>query len=109
MICFTITEGNKLQVEQYGGERHTFPVPELAIHDEGIEIRHWPAEVFKRFLAVTEFPEHYYFSEEAWQRCNHSLPNYFQRRMAACHQRERAAAEGITFYLSIPALLGLLK
>ena len=67
-------------------------------------------DVFKRFLAVTEFPEHYYFSKEAWQQhCNPEAPGYFQRRMAACHQRERAAAEGTIFHLSIPALLGLLK
>ena len=102
---------NQLKVQQYGGEVHTFPVPELEIHDDGIKISHWSAEVFSRFLAITEFPEHYYFSQEAWQQhCTPGLPGYFQRRMAACHQRESAAPDAITFHpLSIPALMGLLK
>ena len=102
---------NQLKVQQYGGEVHTFPVPELEIHDDGIEISHWSAEVFNRFLAITEFPEHYYFSQEAWQQhCTPGLPGYFQRRMAACHQRESPAPHAITFHpLSIPALMGLLK
>ena len=103
-------EANKLKVQQYGGEIHTFPVPELEIHDDGIEISHWSAEVFSRFLAITEFPEHYYFSQEAWQQhCTPGLPDYFQRRMAACHQRESAAPDATTLHLSIPALKGLLK
>ena len=104
-------EANRLKVEQYGGEWHTFPVPELEIHDDGIKISNWPAAVFHRFLAVTEFPEYYYFSEEAWQQhCNPEAPGYFQRRMAACQQRERAAPGTINFQpLSIPALMGLLK
>ena len=102
---------NQLKVQQYGGEVHTFPAPELEIHDDGIKISHWSAEVFSRFLAITEFPEHYYFSQEAWQQhCTHGLPGYFQRRMAAYHQRESAAPDAITFHpLSIPALMGLLK
>ena len=104
-------EANRLKVEQYGGEINPFPVPELKIHDEGIEISNWPVEVFQRFLAVTEFPEHYYLSEDAWQQhCNPSQPRYFQRRMEACHQRERATPGANTFRpLSIPALMGLLK
>ena len=103
-------EANKLKVQEYGGEVHTFPVPELEIHDDGIEISHWSAEVFSRFLAITEFPEHYYFSQEGWQgHCTPGLPDYFQRRMAACHQRESAAPDATTFHLSIPALMGLLK
>ena len=103
-------EANKLKIQQYGGEVHTFPVPELAIHDDGIEISNWSAEVLSRFLAITEFPEHYYFSQEAWQQhCTPGLPGYFQRRMAACHQRESAAPDATTFHLSIPALWGLLK
>ena len=104
-------EANKLTVEQYGGESHSFPVPKLEIHNDGLEISNWSEEVFKRFLAVTEFPERYYFSEDAWQQhCNPEPPLYFQPRMTACHQRERAASEAITFHpLSIPTLLGLLK
>ena len=102
---------NKLKVQQYGGEIHTFPVPELEIHDDGIEISHWSAEVFSRFLAITEFPKHYYFSQEAWQRhCPPGLPGYFQSGMATCHKRESAAPDAISFHpLSIPALTGLLK
>ena len=64
------------------------------------------------FLAVTEFPEHYYFSlEEAWQQhCTTEVPGYLQRRTAAFRQRERAAPDAHTFKpLSIPALMGLLK
>ena len=103
-------EANKLKVQQYGGETHTFPVPELEIHDGGIEINNWSAEVFRRFLAITEFPEHYYFSQEVWQRhCTPGLPGDSQRRMTACHQRESAAPDATTFHLSIPALMGLLK
>ena len=104
-------KANKLTVEQYGGESHSFPVPKLEIHDDGLEISNWSEDVFNRFLAVTEFPERYYFSEDAWQQhCNPEPPLYFQRRMAACQQSERAAPEAITFHpLSIPALLGLLK
>jgi hypothetical protein len=103
-------EANRLKVEQYGGEQHTFPVPELEIHDNGIEISHWPVDVFRRFLAVTEFPEHYYFSEDTWQQhCNSEASGYFQRRMAACHQRERAAPEVTFQVLSVPVLMGLLK
>ena len=104
-------EANRLKVEQYGGEINPFPVPELKIHDEGIEISNWPVEVFQRFLAVTELPEHYYLSEDAWQQhCNPSQPRYFQHRMEACHQRERATPDANTFQpLSIPLLMGLLK
>ena len=101
---------NQLKIQQYGGGIHNFPVPELEIHNDGIEIRNWSAEVFSRFLAITEFPEHYYFSQEAWQQhCTPGLPGYFQCRMAACHQRESAAPDATTFHLSIPALMGLLK
>ena len=102
---------NQLKVQQYGGEIHTFPVPELEIHDDGIAISHWSAEVFSRFLAITEFPEHYYFSQEAWQRhYPPGLPGYIQPGMATCHQRESTAPDAITFHpLSIPALMGLLK
>ena len=102
---------NRLKIEQYGGETHLFPIPELEIRDDGIEISNWSDKVFKDFLDVTEFPEHYYLSEDAWQQhCSPELPVYFQRRMKACHQRERATPEDITFQpLSIPALMGLLK
>ena len=104
-------EANRLKVEQYGGEIHSFPVPELKIHDNGIEISNWPTRVFQRFLAVTEFPEHYYLSKDAWQKhCNPGSPGYFQRRMVACPQRERAAIDTIVFQpLSIPVLIALLK
>ena len=104
-------EARTLKIEQYGGERHTFPAPELEIHDDGLEISNWTDEVFNHFLAVTEFPEHYYFSEEAWQQhCTPEVPGYLQRRVAAFHQRERAAPDAHTFKpLSIPALMGLLK
>ena len=104
-------EANTLKIEQYGGEIHTFPAPELKIHDDGLEISNWTDEVFNHFLAVTEFPEHYYFSEEAWQQhCTPEVPGYLQRRTAAFHQRERAAPDAHTFQpLSIPALMGLLK
>ena len=104
-------KANTLKIEQYGGEIHTFPAPELKIHHKGLVISHWTGEVFNRFLAVTEFPEHYYFSKEAWQQhCTPEVPGYFQRRTAACHQRERAAPDTHTFQpLSIPALMGLLK
>ena len=104
-------EANTLKIEQYGGERHTFPAPELKIHDDGLEISNWTDEVFNHFLAVTEFPEHYYFSEEAWQQhCTPEVPGYLQRRTAAFRQRERAAPDAHTFQpLSIPTLIGLLK
>ena len=104
-------EANQLMIEQYGGERHSFPVPELKMHDDGLEISNWTAEVFNHFLAVTEFPKHYYFSEEAWQQyCNPGIPGYFHRRMAACYQRKGAAPDAITFHpFSIPVLMGLLK
>ena len=104
-------EANTLQIEQYGGERHTLPAPELKIHDDGLEISNWTDEIFNHFLAVTEFPEHYYFSEEAWQQhCTPEVPGYLQRRTAAFRQRERAAPDAHTFKpLSIPALMGLLK
>ena len=104
-------EANTLKIEQYGGEIHTFPAPELKIHDDGLEISNWTDEIFNHFLAVTEFPEHYYFSEEAWQQhCTPEVPGYLQRRAAAFRQRERAAPDAHTFKpLSIPALMGLLK
>ena len=104
-------EARTLKIEQYGGERHTFPAPELKIHDDGLEISNWTDEVFNHFLAVTEFPEHYYFSEEAWQQhCTPEVLGYLQRRTVAFHQRERAAPDAHTFQpLSIPALMGLLK
>ena len=104
-------EANTLKIEQYGGEIHTFPAPELEIHDDGLEISNWTDEVFNHFLAVTEFPEHYYFSKEAWQQhCSPEVPGYFQRRTAACHRRERAAPDAHTFQpFSIPALWALLK
>ena len=104
-------KANTLKIEQYGGEIHTFLAPELKIHHEGLVISNWTGEVFNRFLAVTEFPERYYFSKEAWQQhCTPEVHGYFQRRTAACHQRERAAPDTHTFQpLSIPALMGLLK
>ena len=104
-------EANRLQVEQYGGEIHSFPVPELKIHDNGIEISNWSARVFQHFLTVTEFPEHYYLSKDAWHKhCNPDPPGYFQRRMAACPQRERTVPDTIAFQpLSIPLLMALLK
>ncbi len=102
---------NRLKIEQYGGETYPFPIPELEIRDDGIEISNWSDKVFKDFLDVTEFPEHYYLSEDAWQQhCSSEVPSYFQRRMAACHQRQRTAPETIAFQpISIPALMGLLK
>ena len=104
-------EENRLKVEQYGGKIHSFPVPELKIHDNGIEISNWSTRVFQRFLAVTEFPEHYYLSKDAWQKhCNPGSPGYFQRRMATCPQRERTAPDVIAFQpFSIPLLMALLK
>ena len=108
-------EANKLTIEQYGGATHRFPAPKLEIRDEGIEISNWSAELFQRFLAVTEFPEHYYLTEDAWQQhCNPEQPLYVQRRVqrriAVCHQMDRTAPDAITFRpLSIPALMGLLK
>ena len=104
-------EANRLQVEKYGGEIHSFPIPELKIHDNGIEISNWSARVFQHFLTVTEFPEHYYLSKDAWHKhCNPDPPGYFQRRMAACPQRERTVPDTIAFQpLSIPMLMALLK
>ena len=104
-------EANRLQVEQYGGKIHSFPVPELKIHDNGIEISNWSARVFQHFLTVTEFPEHYYLSKDAWHKhCNPDPPGYFQRRMATCQQKERTAPDTIAFQpLSIPVLVALLK
>ena len=104
-------EANSLKVEQYGGKIHSFPVPELKIHDNGIEISNWSAWVFQHFLAVTEFPKHYYLSKDAWQKhCNPDPPDYFQRRMAACPQREITTPDTIAFQpLSIPLLMALLK
>ena len=104
-------EANRLKVEQYSGEIHSFPVPELKIHDNGIEISNWSTRVFQRFLAVTEFPEHYYLSKDAWQKhCNPDPPGYFQRRMGTCQQRERTAPDAIAFQpFSIPLLMALLK
>ena len=104
-------EANRLKVEQYGGEIHSFPIPELKIHDNGIEISNWSARVFQHFLTVTEFPEHYYLSKDAWHKhCNPDPPGYFQRRMAACPQRERTVPDTIAFQpLSIPMLMALLK
>ena len=104
-------EANRLQVEQYGGKIHSFPVPELKIHDNGIEISNWSARVFQHFLTMTEFPEHHYLSKDAWKKhCNPGPPGYFQRRMAACQQRERTALDTIAFQpLSIPVLMALLK
>ena len=105
-------EANSLMIEQYGGETHLFPIPELEIHDDGIEIANWSTKEFKHFLRVTEFPEHYYLSEDAWQRfCNPEGPVYIQRRRAAaCERRSGTAPETIAFQpLSISALMGLLK
>ena len=104
-------EANRLKVEQYGGKIHSFLVPELKIHDNGIEISNWSARVFQHFLTVTEFPEHYYLSKDAWHKhCNPDPPGYFQRRMAACPQRERTVPDTIAFQpLSIPMLMALLK
>ena len=104
-------EANRLKVEQYGGEIHSFPVPELKIHDNGIEISNWSARVFQHFLTVTEFPEHYYLSKDAWQKhCNSDSSGHFQRRMAACPQREITTPDTIAFQpLSIPLLMALLK
>ena len=104
-------EANRLKVEQYSGKIHSFPVPELKIHDNGIEISNWSTRMFQHFLAVTEFPEHYYLSKDAWQKhCNPDPPGYFQRRMGTCQQRERTAPDAIAFQpFSIPLLMALLK
>ena len=68
-------EANRLKVEKYVEKIHSFPVPELKIHDNGIEISNWSTRVFQRFLAVTEFPGHYYLSKDAWQKhCNPDPP-----------------------------------
>ena len=104
-------EANRLNVEQYGGKIHSFPVPELKIRDNGIEISNWSVRVFQHFLTVTEFPEHYYLSKDAWQKhCNSDSSGHFQRRMAACPQREITTPDTIAFQpLSIPLLMALLK
>ena len=104
-------EANRLKVEKYGGEIHSFPIPELKIHDNGIEISNWSTRVFQHFLTVTEFPEHYYLSKDAWQKhCNPGSSGHFQRRMASCPQKEITAPDAIAFQpLSIPLLMTLLK
>ncbi|WP_161787278.1 hypothetical protein, partial [Endozoicomonas numazuensis] len=103
-------EGNRLRIEQYGGEMHTLPRPELDIQDAGIEIRNWSIKDFHTFLVVTEFPEQYYLPENVWhQHCNPEPPLHAQRRLKTCDQRKKEMAQATHFQpLSIPALLGLL-
>lgn len=117
--------GKILKIEQLDAAiKHSFPRPDLEIHDDRIEITNWTTQDFRRFLEITEFPEDYYFTEKEWEKhLNPPLLRCDQRKMdiltrakeqtkqpVTTNEAERKLNSGNTFKpLSVTVLIGLIK
>ncbi|WP_257282328.1 hypothetical protein [Endozoicomonas sp. ISHI1] len=68
-MSFTV-KGQWLRVEVLGGGvlTYRFPMPQLKIQDEKMEISNWSKEQFRIFLKIIRTPQHYYLTAEQWQR-----------------------------------------
>ncbi|MDD7804263.1 MAG: hypothetical protein PUP46_01555, partial [Endozoicomonas sp. (ex Botrylloides leachii)] len=99
-ILFT-AKGRWLEIEELGDgvKIHRFPLPQLEIHDDNIEISNWSEQQFREFLTLIEFPESYYFTEDEWQKQLNSeqypeQPLYIQRRNAVLAANKEAREQG---------------
>ncbi|WP_422413959.1 hypothetical protein, partial [Endozoicomonas sp. ALB122] len=68
-MSFTV-KGQWLEVEVSGDNVQTyrFPMPQLKIQSEKMEISNWSEEQFRAFLKITEMSEHYYLTADQWQK-----------------------------------------
>ncbi len=115
-MSFTV-KGHWLEVEALddGVQIYRFPMPQLKIQDEKIAISNWSEEQFRTFLKITDMPEHYYLTEDDWQKRlkpDHLL--YIQRHEARLvanrEHRAKGAIEAATFNpLPVYVLAALIK
>ncbi|WP_422138732.1 hypothetical protein [Endozoicomonas sp. ALC020] len=68
-MSFTV-KGQWLEVEVSGDNVQTYryPMPQLKIQSEKMEISNWSEEQFRAFLKITEMSEHYYLTADQWQK-----------------------------------------
>ena len=106
-MLFSI-KGQWLEVEELGDsvQIRRFPVPQLKIYDDKIEISNWSKEQLRSFLKLIELPEQYYFTEEELQSyLKQKLPVYVQRRVArlsASRMREPAVTGATVSFTPLP-------
>ncbi|WP_257282379.1 hypothetical protein [Endozoicomonas sp. ISHI1] len=95
-MSFTV-KGHWLEIEAMadGVQIYRYPVPQLQIKDEKIEISNWSEEQLRIFLKITDMPEHYYLTAEDWQkRLNPGDPVYIQRHEARLAENKTLKAKG---------------
>ncbi|WP_257276257.1 hypothetical protein, partial [Endozoicomonas sp. SESOKO4] len=95
-ISFTV-KGQWLEVETLddSAQIYRFPMPQLKIQDEKMEISNWPEEQFRIFLKITGVPEHYYLTADHWQkRLRLDYPVYIQRCETRLSTNREPGAEG---------------
>ncbi|WP_257287563.1 hypothetical protein, partial [Endozoicomonas sp. SESOKO2] len=97
-MFFTV-RGQWLEVEVPGDsvQIYRFPMPQLKINDEKMEISNWSEDQFRFFLKITDMPEYYYLTADDWQRrLRLDYPLYIQRREARLSaNREPGAKDAI--------------
>ncbi|WP_448217805.1 hypothetical protein [Endozoicomonas sp. 2B-B] len=98
-MSFTV-KGQRLEVEVLGDgvQTYRFPMPQLKIRDEKIEISNWTEEQLRIFLKITGMSERYYLTADEWQkRLKPDCPVYIQRRKAneACEPVSETEAQSI--------------
>ncbi|WP_257281873.1 hypothetical protein [Endozoicomonas sp. ISHI1] len=95
-MSYTV-KGHWLEVEAMGDgvQIYRYPMPQLKVQDETIEISNWSEEQFRFFLKITDMPEHYYLTAEDWQkRLNPGDPVYIQRHEARLAENKTLKAKG---------------
>ncbi|WP_257254055.1 hypothetical protein, partial [Endozoicomonas sp. SESOKO3] len=115
-MSFTV-KGHWLEVEAVGDgvQIYRYPMPQLKIQNETIEISNWSEEQFRIFLKITDISEHYYLTADDWQRRSRpDYPVYIQRyeaRQAGTRDpMEKGAVEATPFKpLPIYVLANIIK
>ncbi|WOG30266.1 hypothetical protein [Endozoicomonas sp. 8E] len=80
-----IVKGQWLEVEVSGDDVQTYryPMPQLKIQSEKMEISNWSEEQFRTVLKITGISEHYYLTADQWQKLDN-----VQSRQAEAYQPE---------------------
>ncbi len=80
-MSFTV-KGQWLEVEVSSGrvQNYRFPMPLLEIQNEKMAISNWSEEQFRTVMKITGISEHYYLTEDQWQKLN----NVQSRQAEAC-------------------------
>ncbi|WP_257282330.1 hypothetical protein [Endozoicomonas sp. ISHI1] len=94
-MSFTV-KGQWLEVEVLGDgvQIYRYPMPQLKIQDETIEISNWSEEQFRTFLKIIGMPQRYHLTAVQWQRRSQpDEPVRIQRREARSVENSEPGAK----------------